>query len=85
MEVCLLDGKLLCAQGFDGPVGEGCLGEKGCERRGGVAWKADVFAAFLFAVLDWLFDVSFGVVDCFYKNRLDGRSLVSLSQDSLKK
>ena len=39
---------------------------------------------FLFAVPKWLFDVSFGVVDCFFTNQLDSGSLVSPGQDGFK-
>ena len=39
----------------------------------------------LFTILEWLFDVSFGIVDCFFKNRLDSGSLVSPGQDGFKK
>ena len=34
---------------------------------------------FLFVILDWILDVSFGVGDCFFKNRLNGGNLVSLN------
>ena len=46
MEVYLLDGEQVCAKDFEGLVRKGCLSKKGCGRRGGFVWKADVFAAF---------------------------------------
>ena len=55
------------------------------EEEAGLFGKLVFLKLFLFVVPKWLFDVSFGIVDCFFKNRLDSGSLVSLGQDGLKK
>ena len=72
-----MDGKLLCAKGFEGLVREGCLGGRGCGGRDIVSQIVFFFQFFLFSILPQVLDVVFGVADCLFKDRFDGRCLIS--------